>query len=230
MAEENEKVNMNPPPGGGGSGGSNFGDTSTFVDSPENDIGTSEQFIGNFLDSASDPCEVVKNRIFVTSDTHFRHKNILKYEAEFRPFENVEQMNVELINRWNSVVGPMDVVFHLGDFGFTSKNLTRILLSRMNGRKILLLGNHDREQKIKREKWIELGFSRVFSHPFMMDNRFIFSHEPLAEIPAGKINIYGHVHSSKDFKTFETNRYCVCVERHDLKPVEYAKIVELYGS
>ena len=201
--------------------GSNFGDRSVFVDSPENDLGSSEQFIGNFLASPGDLNHVVQNKIFVTSDTHFRHKNILKYESEGRPFANVEQMNAELVNRWNAKVGPMDVVFHLGDFGFTSKAQTRAILSNMNGRKMLLLGNHDRQQGLSDEKWISLGFERVFRRPFLLDGKFIFSHEPLESIPDGKVNVYGHVHGSKFFNTVDPNRICVCVERWGCAPIEY---------
>lgn len=209
--------------------GHNFGDKSVFVDCPENDLGSSEQFIGNFIDDINNPNGIVKNKIFVTSDTHFRHRNILVYEAENRPFENVEQMNAELVDRWNAKVGPMDVVFHLGDFGFTSQLQTRTILSHMNGRKFLLLGNHDRQQKLTDEKWISLGFERVFRNPFLLDGKFVFSHEPLSEIPDGKVNVYGHVHGSKYFNTIDPNRICVCVERWNCAPIEYDSIKSLYN-
>ena len=208
--------------------GSNFGVKSVFVDSQDNNLGNSQQFIGNFLDDAINPTNVVKNKIFVTSDTHFRHRNILKYEADNRPFENVEQMNKELVDRWNAKVGPMDVVFHLGDFGFTSNSQTRAILSNMNGRKFLLLGNHDRQQKLTDEKWISLGFERVFRNPFLLDDKFIFSHEPLDVIPEGKVNIYGHVHGSKYFNTIDPNRLCACVERWNCAPIEYEYIKSLF--
>ena len=210
--------------------GSNFGDKSMFVDCPENNIGSSEQFIGNFLETLGDLKHIVKNKIWVTSDTHFRHRRILIYEAAARPFETVEQMNEELVNRWNAKVGPMDVVFHLGDFGFTSNAQTRTILSKMNGRKFLLLGNHDRQQKLTDEKWVSLGFERVFRNPFLLDSKFIFSHEPLETIPDGKVNVYGHVHGSAYFNTMDRNRICVCVERWDCAPVEYEFIKRMFSG
>ena len=65
--------------------------------------------------------------IFFTSDTHFDHKNILRFCN--RPWETVEEMNQGLIDNWNSVVGPDDIVFHLGDVSFGGNtNLTKYVL------------------------------------------------------------------------------------------------------
>ena len=207
--------------------GSNFGDKSTFIDAPENDIGSSEQFIGNFLAAPGDLTNVVKSRIWVTSDTHFHHRNILVYEASSRPWTDIDKMDAGLIQRWNDKVGSNDVVFHLGDFSFGSKGRVRDVVSKLNGRKFLLLGNHDREQR--GWDWIELGFERVFRNPFLLDNKFIFSHEPLAEIPDGKVNVYGHVHGSKYYNTKDDNRICMCVERWNCAPVPWDYIKSLYN-
>jgi calcineurin-like phosphoesterase family protein len=56
------------------------------------------------------------NKIFFTSDHHFGHTNIIKYSQ--RPFENVSEMDQALIENWNAVIAPNDLVFHLGDFTF----------------------------------------------------------------------------------------------------------------
>ena len=205
--------------------GSNFNETSTFVDSPEFDIGSSEQFIGNFLESPGDLDHVVKNKIWVTSDTHFHHKNILVYEASNRPFKDCPEMDMALIDRWNERVSPEDVVFHLGDFAFASKNTISVIAHKLNGHKILVLGNHDR---VRKYDWEKLGFERVFRHSFLMDGKFIFSHEPLDKIPDGKINVYGHVHGSSYFNTLDRNRICVCVERWNCAPIEYEFIKNLF--
>jgi len=79
---------------------------------------------------------------FITSDTHFFHRNIIGYCN--RPFQSMEQMNEVLIERWNAKVPPDSLVLHLGDFfvgGKTDEQLA--LLGRMNGTIVLIQGNHD---------------------------------------------------------------------------------------
>src|SRR6185503_2891509 len=79
--------------------------------------------------------------IYFTSDHHFGHANILTFEPEARPFKTVEEMNEALVDRWNSVVKPNDMVWHLGDFAFGKHNIA--IAARLQGRKKLVLGNHD---------------------------------------------------------------------------------------
>ncbi len=81
---------------------------------------------------------------FYTSDLHLCHENMLKFEPDSRPFNNVDEMNRVLIENWNSKVGPEDSVFILGDFCFD--NLGRratSFLQQLNGKKYLIKGNHD---------------------------------------------------------------------------------------
>lgn len=79
---------------------------------------------------------------FYTSDTHFGHERIL--ELCERPFSDVTRMNEALIERWNNVVQPEDTVYHLGDVALGKIAESLPLISRLNGYKILVLGNHDR--------------------------------------------------------------------------------------
>jgi calcineurin-like phosphoesterase family protein len=75
---------------------------------------------------------------FFTSDTHFGHAKIIEYCK--RPFASVEEMDEEMVRRWNSVVKPSDNVYHLGDFSFKNGEVVR---KRLNGNIFLVLGNHD---------------------------------------------------------------------------------------
>lgn len=81
------------------------------------------------------------SNVFFTSDTHFNHSNIIKFCD--RPFVNVREMDDTLINNWNNVVGEDDIVFHLGDFAWGGSQIWNDTLNKLNGRKYLILGNHD---------------------------------------------------------------------------------------
>lgn len=77
-----------------------------------------------------------------TSDTHFFHRNIIKYSN--RPYSSVDEMNEDLVKNWNAVVRPDDIIWHLGDFAFAALDKVEALLSRLNGRKHICFGNHDK--------------------------------------------------------------------------------------
>ena len=111
---------------------------------------------------------------WITGDTHFFHKNIIRYTN--RPFKNVNEMNYEIVRRWNSVVGEKDIVYHLGDFSFGNKKETSTLMEKLNGRIILVKGNHDRK---KSKKWLsDLNFEKIVESIIVVDN-FLLSHYPL---------------------------------------------------
>ncbi|MBY5318222.1 metallophosphoesterase [Rhizobium leguminosarum] len=81
---------------------------------------------------------------FYVADTHFLHTNILA--MQLRPFPDIESHDEHLLRQWNSVVGPDDIVYHLGDFAFSlveKADRIRWIFSRLNGRKYLTYGNHD---------------------------------------------------------------------------------------
>jgi calcineurin-like phosphoesterase family protein len=95
---------------------------------------------------------------WLTSDTHFGHANIIAYSR--RPFADVQEMNRELIRRWNDIVGPRDVVYHLGDFAMGSPSEWCGYCKKLRGRKILVRGNHDRKADFMRE----VGFDEVYDN------------------------------------------------------------------
>lgn len=88
--------------------------------------------------------------VFFTSDTHFGHERIIDLCS--RPFSSVDEMNETLIANWNSVVGPNDRVFHMGDFimGTFAENVK--IIERLNGEIVLTPGNHDRMSSVYHAK------------------------------------------------------------------------------
>ena len=86
--------------------------------------------------------------IFFTSDPHYHHANIMKYCS--RPFTSVEEMDEELIKRWNSVVTKSDTIYILGDLIFTKDPAEAVrITTQLNGKIILIKGNHDHSNILK---------------------------------------------------------------------------------
>jgi len=127
---------------------------------------------------------------FVVSDLHLGHSNIIDYES--RPFKDAEAMDEELIKRNNSVVAKDDMVLNLGDFSFRNKYDTSEIVSRLNGKIVLVKGNHDCHSN----KWYrEVGIHEVVQWPIIRHGFLIFSHEPVyLEKATPYRNIHGHVH------------------------------------
>lgn len=166
---------------------------------------------------------------YITSDTHFGHTNVIKYCN--RPFDNADQMDAELIRRWNNTVAKNDIVWHLGDFSlFRNAEKLRNYFSQLNGRINLVLGNHDTKPA---KFYYDIGFNRVYDKPVVFSERFILSHEPIRlPIPSVStffVNLFGHVHDSKDYQTFTRNRACLCVERWNYTPVKLSEIIERFN-
>lgn len=157
-------------------------------------------------------------KVFITSDTHFNHANIIKYCD--RPFSTTEEMNKALIANWNRVVGPEDTVFHLGDVALAKgHSMLNEFIKPLNGKKILIRGNHDKKSD---EDFIKAGFEKVSYWPIVYDNYFILSHQPMFvtdKLPYA--NIYGHVHNRPEYKDYTANTFCACVERWGYAPVDF---------
>lgn len=150
---------------------------------------------------------------YIIADTHFHHKKILEYED--RPFDTVEQMNEHIIRRWNQTVKKRDIIFHLGDVSFGNKEQTKKIMDRLNGRKRLIMGNHDRSHSVN--WWYEVGFEEVYRYPIIINN-LILSHEPVYLTKCMPyFNYHGHLHS----KSYDSPQYKnLCVEHTEYKPVK----------
>ena len=172
--------------------------------------------------------------IFFTSDTHFCHQPSFLWEP--RGFNNVEEMNEELVERWNKVVKPEDEVYHLGDFALNDIDAAIPYINRLNGTIRWIIGNHDTQKKIGKiieecpAVW-EIGWAyqiKFGKHSIYM------SHYPTltANFDTGKhfsqnvINLHGHIHSKNNWM-IPTNPfiYHVGVDSHNCTPVHIDEIL-----
>ena len=135
--------------------------------------------------------------VFFTSDTHFGHKNILKFCRNTRIGDTPDEMDENIIRRWNEQVKPNDYVFHLGDVAFCGIEKAKAILSRLNGNIVLIRGNHDSEGMVRLDRWVDVhDIHRLKIH----DQSLMLCHYPIYEwdnIHRGAYHLHGHVHGNK---------------------------------
>lgn len=136
---------------------------------------------------------------YYISDMHIAHKNILSYDS--RPFEDTDAMAEEMTLRWNGAVTDEDCVYVLGDFAWKDHKGLK-MLSKLRGRKFLVLGNHDHpsNETLKHFEWVkELALIKDGS------TEVVLCHYPIAHWDGqyrGAVHLYGHVHRTKDYTAF----------------------------
>jgi len=168
-----------------------------------------------------------KDNLFFTSDTHFNHTNCIKYDN--RPFENIRSMNDTIIQNWNNKIPKDGIVFFLGDIGFPPIDKLNSIVDSLNGKIILIKGNHDRAELITKitkfdiitdyhEIWVqddELETTRqliVMCHyAFQVWNQ---SHYGLSW------HIHGHSHGNLSSSNCK-KRYDVGVNNNNYTPLSY---------
>lgn len=159
----------------------------------------------------------------MASDHHFHHTNILTFLTNegkpLRSFANIDEHDEFIIEQHNKVVKPNDRVYYLGDLVFSKKYIH--LVGRMNGRKVLIKGNHD---KLDLKEYLPYFDDIRGSHQFdgMLLTHIPVHHESLAR---WGLNIHGHLHSNiitkqewlyNDYTTVPDTRYkCVSMEQLD---------------
>lgn len=183
--------------------------------------------------------------IFFISDLHLGHKNVIKFDN--RPFLNIEEMNVELIKRWNSVVNHDDVVYCLGDLYLSSDGLAKWFLNQINGRIYFVMGNHDKLNKIKgfnrfedvHEYGTEINVLDTESKLTRGSNgyqRIILSHYPILSWNKSHYSswhLHGHCHGSlvKSFPEYYKRKVMdVGCNVIGYKPISYTEVKEIMNS
>lgn len=145
--------------------------------------------------------EEQKMKTWVTSDLHFGHNNIMNFcpvtRAHYK--NDVAYMNEAMVREWNDIVAPDDVVYILGDVAFLPAQKATEYMRRLNGKKILIEGNHDRKtlndpsfrgcfQEVHKYLWISYNGTQV-----------VMFHYPIAEwdqMHRGSVHFHGHLHGS----------------------------------
>ncbi len=133
---------------------------------------------------------------YFTADTHFGHRSIIT--ACGRPWTSIDAMDEALIQRWNETVRKTDEVWHLGDFAYRAgAERIREIFSRLNGRKHLVIGNHDHDNRTLGLPWASPPQDRVV---LTVDGcRVILDHYAMRSWPSshhGTIHLYGHSHGA----------------------------------
>lgn len=156
------------------------------------------------------------------SDTHFQHENIIRFNGE--NFSSSEERDELLIENWNKRVKPGDLVYHLGDVFFGSKETFPKLWARLAGSKRLIVGNHDDI------KYLSSGnfFKKVAMWKIWNDRDIIFSHVPLHPdtlterlVRPQLLNVHGHTHlNGSPGGPYRS----VCVELNNYSPVNLEEL------
>jgi calcineurin-like phosphoesterase family protein len=160
--------------------------------------------------------------VFFTSDPHFGHANVIRYCN--RPFSSAEEMDEALIQRWNSVVRDGDFVWVLGDLFFHQVGKCHEIISRLRGKKGLILGNHDKV--IRNQVPLQEKFDEV--HKGLHAANFAGIHVVMCHYPLltwdrahhGSFMLHGHCHGNIPFDP-NYRRLDVGVDCHDYAPLAW---------
>jgi calcineurin-like phosphoesterase family protein len=153
-------------------------------------------------------------RKFFISDLHFGDD---RFNIFFRPFKTVEEQNETIVANWNSVVKPEDTVYVVGDF--TTKDEGVKYVDRLNGKKILVIGNYDEPRiELLKQKFDEVVSDCVVN----IGGKDIFvNHYPSVAV-SNKFNIVGHIHS---LWKVQRNMINVSVEAWNYTPVSEEQLI-----
>ena len=151
---------------------------------------------------------------FFTGDQHYFHSAIIKYTN--RPFESVEDMNEELVERFNSKVSKEDITVHAGDFSFGTKQQTTEIIKQLNGNHIFIRGCHDH--------WMSTG--KYLWQKKIDDCYVVACHYPMRSWPRsfhGSIQLHAHVHGRL---LPLPNQLDVGVDCWDYYPVSFDEVIK----
>jgi len=157
--------------------------------------------------------------LWFTGDDHFEHEKVIKYSK--RPFASLEEMHEILIENWNRVVHPRDIVWHVGDFslGKHPERFTRVLNGQIN----ICLGNHDYKRKnklIPLFNWVgDVRYLRYKDERFFISH---YAHRTWRRSNHGSYHVYGHSHG--DLPPFRRSMD-VGVDSNNFTPIHIDEVI-----
>ena len=162
-------------------------------------------------------------RTWLWSDLHLHHANIIRYCR--RPFESVDEMDSALLRAWETTVDPGDTIICGGDVALARAldPLRLARLSAMPGRKVLVLGNHDFGPTGKPSETGSDEASMTLVIPG--EPTLLVTHIPLWNVPAGRVNVHGHVHNHERLRPGPFIN--ICVEQTGYRPLPWRRFGEL---
>jgi len=157
--------------------------------------------------------------VWVWSDIHFGHKNIMKYSG--RPYPSASLMNDCLIGNYLNVVKDRDIVIFGGDITFMNVNETNDILNLLPGYKIQIIGNHDID---RRGNLLSLAFNERHLCKIVDWNgtQLLFTHYPLDRVPDNCWNVHGHIHQHPAPSKGHVN---ICVEHTNYAPINLRELM-----
>jgi len=155
---------------------------------------------------------------FFTGDEHYGHSNVIRFCN--RPFENVLEMDQELIKRNNELVSRGDIVIHAGDFAFRNRLSVDRYINQLKGEHIFLKGSHD--------KWIKGDIQHIWAKK-IEEKYVVVCHYAMLVWPRshyGSWQLYGHSHGRLDLAIMG-KQYDVGVDNNNFYPVSFEQVKKI---
>ena len=162
-----------------------------------------------------------------TADHHFGHKNILRFCK--RPWDNINDHDADLIERWNRVIAKGDTVYYLGDFSFLSPGYTKAILQKLHGKIHLIRGNHDKVLKGELLTYFE-SVSEL-KRLSINGQQIVVCHYPMLSWQSkyrGAWHLHGHSHGKCE--PVADKMADVGVDLWDYTPVSYEQLSEHFKA
>jgi calcineurin-like phosphoesterase family protein len=162
--------------------------------------------------------------IWFTSDTHFGHENIIKYCS--RPFSSVEEMDETLIENYNKVVKPEDLVYHLGDFALVRPERVIEYRKRLHGTIHLISGNHDRWVNANKKDTYGFAWIGSYKEIKVLPEKICLMHYALKTwngMHRGSYMLHGHSHGKLGMNLMK-RRMDVGVDPCGYKPISLEEV------